>query len=320
MFSYQHGIKLAGTSLWLDARRVVDDACVSHGHSDHIKRHRHIYATPATASFVRRRLGNIQITEVPFFQPFSIGDIKLKFIPAGHILGSAQILVENNGTRLLYSGDFNTVPNATAEPLAVETCDILIMESTFGNPQYRFPSRDKMIDQLCGFVQSCLQSGEIPLVFGYTLGKAQEAMKILADNGFRLCVHSSVLHLAEIYQQHGIDFGDVIKFNAHVDLEGRVIVLPPQARQSRAVERLQPNRSVFLSGWGIDQKARFRYGVDEVIPLSDHADFDGLLAYIEQTAPKTIYTTHGPRDYYLFLRGLGYDAHPLEIASQTELF
>ena len=320
MFSYQSGIKLSGAPLWLDATRIVENACVSHGHSDHIKKHKHIYATPATASFVRRRLGAVSITEVDFFRPFQYQDLRITFLPAGHILGSAQIFVERDGTSLLYSGDFNTVASSTAEPLAIRHCDVLIMECTFGYPKYRFPSRDEVISRLCDFAQTALARDEIPLVFGYTLGKAQEAMKILAENGFSLCVHGAVLHLAEVYRRHGIDFGDVVKFSAKAELAGRVLVLPPQARKARAVQRLAPTRSVFLTGWGIDPSARYRYGVDEVIPLSDHADFDGLLSYIRHIQPQTIYTTHGPENYYLFLRSLGYEAYPLKHGKQAELF
>lgn len=320
MFTYQSGIKINNQPLWLDATRIVENACVSHGHSDHIKKHKHIYATHATASFVRRRLGRIKIAEVEFGQPFSVGDAKITFLPAGHILGSAQILVEQNGHRLQYTGDFNTQESLTAEPLQIQACDTLIMECTFGYQKYRFPPKARLIDRLCNFAKETLERGEIPIVFGYTLGKAQEAMKILADNGFRLCVHGSILHLAAVYQKHGIDFGDVVKFNASHAMDNRVVILPPQAKKNRQVQRLERTKSVFLSGWGMDGSARFRYGVDEVIPLSDHADYDGLLEYIRQVNPKKIYTTHGPKDYYIFLRSLGYDAHPLKEVKQGELF
>ena len=320
MFTYRHGIKLNGLDLWLDATRIVETAFVSHGHADHIKKHRHTFATPATASFVRRRLGARKITEVPFGEPVEIDDVRLRFFPAGHILGSAQIMAERDGQRLLYTGDFNTRKSATAESLEYPACDLLIMECTFGYPKYTFPSRTELVDRLCNFAKSTLNRGEIPLVFGYALGKAQEAMKILADNGFRLCVHGSVLYLAEVYQKHGIDFGDTVKFNPVNARDGRVVILPPQARKNRQVQRLSPVKSVFLSGWGMEPSARYRYGVDEVIPLSDHAGFDELLDYIERVKPKTIYTTHGPKDYYLYLRSLGFQAQPLAEARQQELF
>lgn len=320
MFTYHKGIKLDDHDLWIDATRIVDAAFVSHGHADHIRKHKKTYATPATASFVRRRLGKINITEVDFGQPHQIGELRVTLLPAGHILGSAQVLVERDGERLLYSGDFNTRESATAEPLAYTECDSLIMECTFGYPQFSFPPRNELVDRLCSFAQQTLANGEIPLVFGYALGKTQEAMKILADNGFRLCVHGSVLHLAEVYSRHGIAFGDTVKFNQIQARENRVAILPPQARKNRQVQRLAPTKSVFLSGWGMDPSARFRYNVDEVIPLSDHAGYDDLLEYIRRVKPKKIFTTHGPKDYPQFLRSQGYDAYPLQQATQQELF
>ena len=320
MFRYQKGIKLDDHDLWIDATGSVESAFVSHGHADHIKKHKLSYATPATASFMRRRLGKISINQVEFGEPVAIGDLRVTFLPAGHILGSAQVLVERDGQRLLYTGDFNTRESATAEAIAYEKCDLLIMECTFGYKKYVFPPRVELIDRLCSFASEALRQGEIPLVFGYALGKTQEAMKILADNGFSLCVHGSVLHLAEVYQKHGIEFGDVVKFNQVRAREKRVVILPPQARKNRQVQRLTPAKSVFLSGWGMEPSSRYRYAVDEVIPLSDHADYNELLDFIERVQPKKIYTTHGPKDYYVFLRSLGYDAEPLKQANQQELF
>ncbi len=321
MFTFDKGIRLKDRPLWIDASNGVAQCCVSHGHSDHIRRHKLTYATPATASFIRRRLGDIPIQEMDFDQPFEIGPYSITFLPAGHILGSAQVYVQQeNGSSLLYSGDFKLDTGRTAEPLRVQQADILIMECTFGYPKYRFPAREELEQRLCRFVEDALENGRYPLVYGYALGKAQEAMKILADRGFSLAVHGSVLHMAEVYSRHGIDFGHVTRFRKNDDHRGKVIILPPQARHQKQIRALQPSRSIFLSGWGVDPGARFRYGVDEVLPLSDHADFEGLLRYIDMVNPKTIYTTHGPKDYYLYLRSLGYDAHPLKPSGQGELF
>ncbi|RMD99521.1 MAG: MBL fold metallo-hydrolase [Calditrichaeota bacterium] len=320
MFDYQKGIKLREKNIWLDPTNVVETACVSHGHADHIRRHKNSFATPATASFMRRRLGTLNITEVNFNQPFEMGPYRVTFLPAGHILGSAQIFVEHEKGTLLYSGDFKLGESATAETIQIQKCDILIMECTYGHPKYRFPRRSLLENQLCEFVHTALRQGQYPLIFSYTLGKAQEVMKILSDAGFALSVHGSILHLAEVYQRHGISFGDVVKFKSGETAEGRAIILPPHARRQKRIQKLHPRRTLFVSGWGMDESARYRYGVDQVLPLSDHADFDGLLQYIEQVEPKKIYTTHGPKDYYLLLRERAYDAYPLVPQSQGDFF
>ncbi len=320
MFEYDKGILLSGTGLWLDATRSVPRCCVSHAHMDHARRHKHIIATPATVSLIRRRLGHIPATVANYHDPIETDGYRITLFPAGHILGSAQILVEGEKGRLLYSGDFNTELSSTAETIVYPSCDTLIMECTFGNPAYRFPPRQILAQQLCEVVAEKLSQGYIPCIYGYALGKAQEAMKILADHGFSLSVHGSIIHLAEVYERHGISFGEFQRLRPDTAVPGRVLILPPAARRQRIVKRLQKTFSIFLTGWGVKPEARFRYGVDKVLPLSDHADFDGLLAYIRRVSPARIYTTHGPKNYYLFLREQGYDAWPLEPSAQQELF
>lgn len=320
MFTYDKGIRITGSTLTLDAHVHSEACCVTHAHMDHLRSHRRIFATPATIGFIKRRLGKIHATVVDFHEPFEFEGSTVTFLPAGHILGSAQILVERDGRRLLYSGDFKTGVSATAEPLSYASCDVLIMECTFGNPRYRFPAREEIVQRLCEWAAQALDEGNVPIVYGYTLGKAQEAMKILADNGFALCAHTSIMRLLEVYEEEGIEFGDVEQFRAKTPLSGRVLVLPPQSRQSRQVEKITNKQTMYLSGWAVDAGARFRFGVDAALPLSDHCDFDGLIEYVRRLQPQKVFTTHGPAEFALHLRALGFDAEPLRPKKQGELF
>jgi putative mRNA 3-end processing factor len=320
MFIYDKGIRLAGSALALDARVHTEACCITHAHMDHVRSHRRIFATPATIGFIKRRLGKIRATPVNFHAPFQFEGSTVTFLPAGHILGSAQVLVERHGQRLIYTGDFKTGASATAEPLAYAECDTLIMECTFGHPRYRFPPREEIVQRLCAWTAAALDEGKTPVIYGYALGKAQEAMKILADNGFALCAHGSIMRLLEIYQQEGIDFGRVEPLRADSSLQGRVLVLPPQARGTRQVEKIFNKKTMYLSGWAIDPGARFRFGVDEALPLSDHCDFDGLIDFVRRVQPKKIFTTHGPPEFATHLRDLGFDAEALQPKKQGELF
>lgn len=323
MFTYDRGIRITGGALTLDAHVHSKACCITHAHMDHLRSHRHIYATPATVAFIERRLGHVPSTAIGFDQPFQCEGCTITFLPAGHILGSAQILVERDGKRLLYSGDFKTGNSATAEPLAYAACDVLIMECTFGHPRYRFPPRQEIVEQLCDWAAQALDDGNVPIVYAYTLGKAQEAMKILADNGFALCAHHSIMRLLEVYRDAGIEFGQVIQFRtgpAARGLRGRVLVMPPQSRQSRQVEKIANKKTMYLSGWALDAGARYRFGVDEALPLSDHCDFDELVEYVRRIQPKKVFTTHGPPEFAVHLRSLGIDAKPLQPGRQGELF
>ena len=157
IFQYDKGIKITGSGLWLDAHRSVDFCCVSHAHLDHVKKHRKVVATPETLFFLKQRIGKTQSVKLNYEQPFEFDGCKLTLFPAGHILGSAQMLVEVEGLRLLYSGDFNMEDTAAAEMIKIPESDVLIMECTFGRPFYRFPPRKQVEEQLIQFVQKPMQ-------------------------------------------------------------------------------------------------------------------------------------------------------------------
>jgi len=320
MFIYDKSIRLLDSILTLDARSYSEACCISHAHTDHIRTHRHVFATPPTIEFMKRRVRNVRPAAINFNAPFDFDDYRVTFLPAGHILGSAQILVERDGRRLLYSGDFKMGESATAEVLQPATCDLLIMECTFGHPRYQFPPREKIVARICEWARAALRNGETPTVFAYALGKSQEVMKILADNGFALSVHHSILRLAKVYENFGYQFGDVILYRKGAPVENRVLILPSSARRTRQADKITNKRTLYLSGWAIDANAKFRFGVDEALPLSDHADFPGLIEYVRHVNPGKIFTTHGPADFARYLRALGYQAEPLAPYAQGELF
>ncbi|MCG3153703.1 MAG: hypothetical protein DKINENOH_00293 [bacterium] len=320
MFIYDRAIRLLGSRLTFDARTRSELVCVSHAHADHARTHHLTYATPATAALMHARLGKSPIKPVPFGAPVAIEGYRISFHPAGHILGSAQILAERDGERLLYTGDFNTEVGAAAEPLEIVPADTLIMECTYGHPRYKFPPRPELVEKLCEWAADNLKSGRVPIVIGYPLGKSQEAMKILTDNGFSLCVHGTILKLARVYEQFDYRFAPVEPLRRTSDLAGKVLILPRRAELTKLITRIPNKRTMFLSGWAIHEGFKHRCGVDEALPLSDHADFEGLLEFVRRVNPARIFVTHGPADFAVHLRQLGYDAQPLHANPQGELF
>lgn len=319
MFFYEKGIRINSTALWLDAQKSVEFCCVSHAHLDHAKKHEFIIATDKTLSFLKQRIGHSKSVAVDFEEPYEFDGCKITLFPASHILGSAQILVEVDGFRLLYSGDFNLEKSVAAEAVKIPESDILIMECTFGKPFYRFPPRKDIEEKLIEFVDQAFKEKAVPVVIGYALGKSQEAMKILGDAGFEMSVHGSIARLAKTYEEFGIGLGKWQKYKKD-EISGKVLVAPGSALKTRMLKRIPNKRTIFLSGWAMHPGTKNRYGVDEALPLSDHADFDGLLKYVEQVKPKKIYTTHGPKNFAFYLRQLGYNAKPLQPTRQLELF
>ena len=313
------GIRIIGTSLWLDANRKVPLSFISHAHADHIKKHEKIIATPETISCYEYRCKKAANIPLKYRSPYKMDGATIELFPSGHILGAAQILVIKDNVRLVYTGDLNSCESATAEALEIREADILIMESTFGLPQYKFPQRWKIIAKLIKVIDGCFDKGLVPVIMSYSLGKSQEVIKILGDLNYQISVHSSVYNMTKIYERHGVALKNWQLFNGE-DLKNRVLIIPPYLK-NWIVKRYKGSVwKIIVTGWAVDENAKYRYGADEAIPLSDHADFNGLINYVKQVSPKIVYITHGFDDFALYLRKEGFDAHLLKPAAQTSLF
>jgi len=306
------GIYLADTDLHLDPRSRVDSAVVSHAHGDHIARHGRVLATPETLALYRHRLGAGRAGEgVAYGRPVRIGDFQVTLFPAGHCLGSAQVLVEWNGRRLVYTGDFKLRANPTAGTAAIIPCDVLITESTFGEPWYRFPAHDRVQAEIVEFCLEATLAGVVPVILAYSLGKAQELIWLLGEAGLETVLHRAVWGVTEVYRELGVRFPAAYHLFAHRLVEGRVLITPPGTHRQPPVSALR-RRVAVASGWAMHPAgARFHRGVDAQFAFSDHADFDELVRYARECGASRIYTVHGERGLAGHLRRLGLDARNL---------
>jgi len=249
-------------------------------------------------------------------------------LPAGHVLGSAMLYLQRRGQTFIYTGDFKLRPCATVPEARVKTADVLVMESTYGLPIFRFPPRDRVIDQLLQLVEQAFRNGRQPIVMGYGLGKAQEIVRILTDATYRPAVHGAIFHNNLTYESHGVNLGAYRRYAfedfhgpAAMDLRERgVLVAPPQVARSAFVTRFDNPLRIMMTGWGMLKNAQYRYGVDHVLPLSDHADFDELLELVERVKPRKIFTHHGYREFARTLRDMGLDATCAKPDPQLTLF
>jgi len=281
--------------LALDPPRRSRFAVVSHGHSDHIARHLAGVASPATIALVARRLGVCRLSPLAFGDHLERHDHRIWLAPAGHVLGAAQVVVDApDGRRLVYTGDFSVRARETVQPASPIRADVLIMECTFGLPRYVFPPDEEIRERIRAFVDRALADSGAPVLLGYALGKAQEAMALVSQLGYPVYVHPSVAQFAEVYLSFGVDLGQYAVY------EGQI---PPGLPRNA--------RTLYLSGWALDRSTKFRIGVDEAIPLSDHADFAELVHFVKQVQPTRVYTTHGPSAFADHLRRLGFDAQHL---------
>ena len=193
------------------------------------------------------------------------------------------------------------------------------METTFGLPRYRFPPTEQVIDQMISFCRETIDAGNVAVLLGYSLGKAQEILCSLDGAGLTPMLHGSVYRMTRIYEQFGQSFCKYVRYNPN-DVAGRVLICPPSANRSHMLERIPHKRVAMMSGWAIDPNAVYRYQVDAAFPLSDHADYDDLIRYVELVQPRRVLTLHGfAAAFARDLRARGVEAWALSEENQMEL-
>lgn len=318
----RHGLHLTGTPLSLDATRKSPLSFVSHAHSDHIARHERTIATAATLRLMEHRLGKVNAPlPAPYGRPFELGPLVLELLPAGHILGSAQLrVIRDDGRRIVYTGDINLAPSLTAEPTQVAECDTLVIESTFGHPRYVFPPREEVLGQVESWVRRHQERGAVPVLLAYPLGKSQEAMKYLSQRGFPLVAHPSIYEVTRLYAELGVPIEPLRRYEGRVE-PGEVLFFPPHLVRGGALAPLWPRATAVLTGWALDGPgACRRYGADVAFPLSDHADCPSLVRYVKATGARDVITLHGfAEELAEVLRAEGLDARALGQPKQLAL-
>lgn len=317
---FEDGVELPELGLWLDPRRRKALAFVSHAHSDHIGAHAEVILTRETAALMQARLrGKRTERELEFDQAHRLGEAALRLLPAGHITGSAQVHVESAEGSLLYTGDFKLRQSRSAEPCRWRQADTLIMETTFGIPRYVFPPQAEVEAAVVEFCRQTLAEKATPVLMVYALGKAQELIWTLLENGLTPRLHSAVYRMTEIcrHLQPGFPAGYALWEGASGT--GNVVVMPPGRRLRPLLNAIQPCRTAVLTGWALSPGARFRYQCDAAFPWSDHADYPDLMRYVELVQPRRVLTLHGfAAEFARDLRARGFDSRALSEEEQFE--
>jgi DNA ligase-1 len=317
---YERGVYLPQHDFWLDPWDAKHFAFVSHAHGDHIAPHKEVVLSERTAHLMQVRVPGSRIEHaLSFGEKRSIRGVELMLLPAGHIFGSAQCLLFGNDETLLYTGDFKLRPGKSAEQAEWRQADTLVMETTFGLPRYRFPPTKQIINMMVGFCQETIDAGEVPVLLGYSLGKAQEILCSLENAGLTPMLHDSVYQMTRIYERFGQSFCKYMPYNGN-DVGGKVLICPPSASRSAMLQKIPRKRVALISGWAVDPDAVFRYQVNAAFALSDHADYDDLLRYVELVQPRRVFTLHGfAAAFACDLRARGIEAWALSEENQMEL-
>jgi putative mRNA 3-end processing factor len=304
----------------IDPTRPVERAVITHGHSDHARSgHGAVLATQETLDLMRLRYGEgfagtAQATR--YGERVELDGIAITMHPAGHVLGSAQVAVEANGLRIVASGDYKNVADPTCPPFELVPCDVFITEATFGLPVFRHGDPDGEIAKLLRSV--ALFPERAHLIGAYSLGKAQRVIALIRKGGYDkpIYLHGAHERITHYYQERGIALGELraARDAKKAELAGTIALCPPSALQELWSRRFPDPVSAFASGWmRVRARARQR-GVELPLVISDHADWDGLIATIAATGASEIWVTHGQEDalvHWAKLRGL--KARPLAI-------
>jgi Cft2 family RNA processing exonuclease len=310
MFHYDRGLKLTLADLAIDCPRRQPRAFISHAHFDHMARHVYALCTPETARLYHLRLGTRPVLEMPYRQTFDWGGLRLTTFPAGHCLGSAMLLADDGQSRLLYTGDFRLGMSLTAERADFPQADILVIESTYGDPRHCFQPREQAVEQLVALVRSAFDRGMPPVVQAYTLGKAQEVAAVLGAAGIPVLQHPEIYRVSEVYRQCGIPLENCRPYRGRVE-PGHAIVVPPRFHRPASLPGLGEPFGIAVTGWATDQQALRRYGVEHAVVMSDHADYEELLEAVARVQAREIYCTHGPPQFVELLRSAGFNAFRL---------
>lgn len=315
--TWDRGISLVGHDLWLDPPVVRAAAVVTHAHSDHARRHRHALLTAATLALAPgpRRPHGCAVLE--YGEPHRLGAATVTLHDAGHMLGSAQVVFEHQGTRILYTGDLKLRRAGALPDTPIPACDVLIVESTYGRPHFRFPDTGSVVEALGAWCRRCLDAGTTPVLLAHALGKAQELMLALGAFGFLFAVEERGIEAARAYQACGVSLPDWVPLGEEEPV-GRVVVTPPAGKER--IRRLRRYRTALVSGWAQDPSFARLFGADVTFPLSDHCDFLELLDVVERSGARQVYTVHGfTDDLARQLRKRGHRAHALAATEQLAL-
>ena len=285
--------------MWIDPSQPADRALVTHGHADHARSgHGKVWATPPTLAIMELRYGTEMGTPVAYGDGFEERGVKVSFHPAGHVLGSAQILLEHAGERVVVTGDYKRRADPTCALFEPVPCDVLITEATFGLPVFTHPPIEGEIAKLLVALEAnpdgCIAVG------AYALGKAQRVIAELRLAGYHepIYIHGAMQKMCELYEAHGVLLGELVLATglAKGELKGKVVIAPPSALNDRWARRLPDPVTAIASGWmRVRQRARQK-NVELPLVISDHADWNELTETLLELRPSETWITHGRTD------------------------
>ncbi|WP_299622397.1 ligase-associated DNA damage response exonuclease [Pelagibius sp.] len=321
----ERGLYCEPGDFYVDPHRPVGRAVVTHGHADHARPgNRAVLATPETLAIMRRRYGaeaGGTLEPLRYGERREIGGVRLSFLPAGHVLGSAQAVLEWQGCRIIVSGDYKRRTDPTCAGFEVMACDVYVTEATFGLPVFRHPPDEGEIAML---LTAQWQFPERAVLVGaYSLGKAQRVIALLRQAGYDrpLYIHGALQGLCDLYSELGVELGELRPATGagKAELAGEIVLAPPSALNDRWSRRLPDPLTAMASGWMRVRARAKQRGAELPLILSDHADWDELVQTLEDVAAPEVWVTHGNEEALVHYAGAkGIRARALALIGRGE--
>jgi len=305
------GLYCAAGDFHIDPWRPVARAVITHGHGDHARPGmREYHCSEGSLPILHWRLGDVPVQAHAEGVPFRLGQVQISLHPAGHVLGSSQVRIDDGQQVWVASGDYKRQPDPTCTPFEVVPCDTFITEATFALPIYRWPDTPAVAAEIVAWRRECEQRGEAAILLCYALGKAQRVLaELLPLDDRPAWLHGAIANGVAVYRQAGVPMLEtltVAEQGRQPDAAGQLILAPPSAAGTPWMRRFGRHQLGFASGWMQLRGNRRRRNVDRGFVISDHADWPALLQTIEQTGAQRVIATHGNTDALIpFLRERG---------------
>ncbi len=329
-------LRVNGRKIGIDVKdpRDEDILLLSHAHSDHLpsKFRGRIICSNATREIINT-ISRRKIRE-NYSYLFEKG-LEISMVDSGHILGSMSFLIRYKDRTLFYTGDFCDRERAFLQGMKirefleaseVDRVDTLVIESTYGSPYFIFPDFEDVVKEFRDWASENLSSGFNLVLLGYKVGKCQILSKITEGNFENVFVSEAVRRVNEVYEKR-TDLKPLESIYAAANngklKEPFILICSPSSRKLlKLVERKFKVKKAIFTGFALDKSLKLLWGLDEAFPISDHADFKGLVKLVEELNPKRVLVTHGmSKRFASHLRSLGFNASPLSAKTiVSELF
>jgi len=298
---WRRGVHLLGTGLWFDAAGGYDLCFLSSACAWRPAKHRKVVCTPAVAALVRARRGRVRALTVPYGHPVQLGRLRLELLPNGHALGSAQLVVEHEGVRILYTGTVATQAAPTAAPLETRPADLVIAHAFCAPPDLPETTPAAAEEQLLAFARESLAAGATPVLLVEALGPAQDVLRVIGDADLPVAAHLTVFRHALDYRECGERFPLIQRFRG-APPAGHVIVWPRRGYATAALARLQ-NVRIALVGYDTElpPSGPEAAPIERIIPYGNRSTPSALLQWLRALEARRV-VFHGPYDRALAAR------------------